>query len=70
MTNHYGEFLGYASEEHKRRLVDAIDSSQKGNESRFGEDLSKYPVSLERVDLNADLIGEGVFVVKKGVDAA
>jgi len=57
MKKHYEGVAGYAPSELKRRLVGGIDATQKGNESQFGGDISRYSVTLEKVNRYADLIG-------------
>ena len=57
MKKYYASFLNYASETKKRVLSEGIDAAQKGNESQFGTDPSKYIAPLAKIERNAAVIG-------------
>lgn len=63
MKNYYPG-MKRASNEQKQKLIEEIDPTQKGNESHFCADLSKYPVTLTKLNANATLIG-GAFSTGK-----
>ena len=56
MKNYYPG-LKTASDEQKQKLIEEIDPTQKGNESNFCGKLADYPVSLDKINAVADLIG-------------
>jgi len=63
MKNYYPG-MKRASDEEKKKLIEEIDPTQKGNESHFGGDLAEYSVSLKKVNANAALIGRAFSSLK------
>jgi hypothetical protein len=58
MKNYYPS-LKTASDEQKKKLIEEIDPTQKGNHSGFKGKLAQFRISLKRVDENIELIGNG-----------
>jgi hypothetical protein len=58
MKKYYAALANYTSEECMASLVDGIDPTQKGNESRFDSDISKYPIDLRSSHKSAAAIGK------------
>ena len=56
MKKYYAKAIPYASEDHKRHLVDSIDATQRGNESQIKGDVSRYVVPLQKVNKLAQQI--------------
>jgi hypothetical protein len=63
MKNYYPG-MHRASDEEKQKLIEEIDPAQTGNESHFCGELAKFPVSLNKVNANADLIGRAFSFAK------
>jgi len=61
MKKYYASIASYASTRERRALNQGINPIQRGNESKFGDDLSQYPVSIAKVNKNADMIGKSLF---------
>lgn len=57
MKKFYEPMATYASDAQTELLAQRIDPAQKGNESRFKEDISKYKANLKDVGRLARLIG-------------
>jgi hypothetical protein len=57
MKKYYAEVANYTSEKCMASLADAIDPTQKGNESRFSSDISKHSIDLKASHRNAMAIG-------------